>query len=261
MRLGRVLVGPLARVLARVLAKFLAILAALTGLIACGASQPQGPVDPADHTAFYLWTGVAPHPAMADAEAIYLLWGELRKTDPSRIVPLRREPPRADNPEVWLVVRAERLDWQESAFDQLVREAGRWQAAGRLTGIQVDFDSSTGSLGDYGAFLSRMRTRLRAGLRLSATGLMDWPANASDADLARLRATLDEIVIQTYQDRTTLPDAARYLASLDRLRMPHRVALVQGGAWPPPGGMKRAPGFKGYVVFLLADQRTGKTPR
>ena len=232
----------------------LVIVAALL-ISACGRDEPASPerVAAEEYSAFYLWSGVEPIPAMEKAEAVYLLWGELRLDDPSRIVPLRRTVPTGNAQHLWLVVRAERLDWSEAAFDQLLNQVRRWKRGGVLTGVQVDFDSSTGGLGRYAEFLSEMRARLPAGLQLSATGLMDWPANASKADLAKLGSALDEIVVQTYQKTETAPDYARYLAHLGRLDVPYRIALAERSAWSPPKSLGDDPNFIGYVVFLIDD--------
>ncbi len=191
---------------------------------------------------------------MAQAEAVYLLWGELQRGDPARIVTMRRSVPTAQSGERWLVVRADRLDWGEAAYAQLLDAARSWDRDGRLTGVQIDFDSSTGELRNYAAFLADMRKRLPDGLKLSATGLMDWPANASDADLAAMRGALDEIVIQTYAGTTTIPEYPRYLAAAKRLRMPYRVAVVEDGEWAAPEHLASDPDFRGYVVFLLAER-------
>lgn len=186
---------------------------------------------------------------LANAENVYLLWGELRADDPSRIVALR-EAPRNPSPEIWLVVRAERLDWEEGAYRQLLAEAERWHRGNRLAGVQVDFDSATLRLGDYAGFLRGLRERLPSNLRLSATGLMDWSSGAATADLTALDGVLDELVVQTYQGRTTIPGYQRYLPSLERLEMPYRIGLVEGGEWQAPESLARDPHFKGYVVFL-----------
>jgi hypothetical protein len=185
------------------------------------------------------------------AETVYLLWGELRADDPSRIVALRREVPRSPSPAIWLVVRAERLDWGEGAYRQVLAEAERWQGAGnRLAGVQVDFDAATLRLGTYTQFLRDLRRRMPAGLRLSATGLMDWSAGAPADDLAALKGVVDEVVIQTYQGRATIAGYQRYLPSLDRLDLPYRIGLIEGGEWNPPAGLAGDPDFRGYVVFL-----------
>ena len=229
---------------------------ALLLIVSCSAEDEQqhGKVDPADFSSFYLWSGVQPHEAMDQAKSVYLLWGELRVNDPSRIVPLRRSVPTAKVEEKWLVIRAERLDWSEGAYAQLLLETKRWQAQGVLTGVQVDFDSTTGGLGHYAEFLSNMRRRLPADLKLSATGLMDWPANASTRDLNAMRDALDEIVIQTYRETTTIPDFARYLAATERFDMPYRVALVEDGEWDEPDQLAADPNFRGFVVFLLGEK-------
>lgn len=65
------------------------------------------------------------------------------------------------------------------------------------------------------------------------------------------RGVVDEVVIQTYQGRRTIPGYESYLASLARLPIPYRIGLVQGGEWRAPAGLNADPEFRGYVVFLL----------
>ncbi len=80
---------------------------------------------------------------------------------------------------------------------------------------------------------------------------MDWSANGDPAALARLGGVVDELVIQTYQGRSTIPGYEAYLASLRDLPLPYRIGLVEGGAWHAPPGFENDPEFRGYVVFLL----------
>ena len=80
---------------------------------------------------------------------------------------------------------------------------------------------------------------------------MDWSANADPAALASLTGVVDEVVVQSYQGRETIPGYARYLEKLARVPVPHKVALVQGGQWREPAALKRDPLFRGYVVFLV----------
>jgi hypothetical protein len=191
---------------------------------------------------------------MREADAVYVLWGELRKIEPDRSVVLFHAVPQGRAKELWLVVRAERTDWGEGAYAQLLDAAKRWDRNGRLTGIQIDFDSSTGELRGYAQFLARLRERLPDRFKLSATGLLDWPAHARKEDLAALAGALDEIVIQTYQGSTTIPEYAQYIDAVRRLPLPYRLALVEQGEWQAPPDLARDERFRGYVVFLLADR-------
>jgi len=210
-------------------------------------------VDPRDYQSFFLWSGVRPPDDLAQAQSVYLLWGELRADDPTRIVALRQAP-RDPGPEIWLVVRAERLDWSEGVYRQLLAEAERWRGVNdRFAGVQVDFDAATLKLGTYAAFLRDLRRRLPSDLRLSATGLMDWSAGAPTDDLAALKGVVDEVVVQTYQGRTTIPGYRRYLPSLERLDLPYRIGLIEGGEWSPPADLESDPQFRGYVVFLTGS--------
>jgi hypothetical protein len=226
-------------------------LAALLLLAGCG-DKPAGRVDPAEHDAFFLWAGVPPALALKRARTVYLLSGEVRAADSARLVPLRPGTPHVGHAEIWMTVRAERLDWQEGVYRRLLGDLDRWQAAGnRLAGLQIDFDARTRGLAGYAAFLADLRRRLPEHYRLSVTGLMDWSAQGDPAALASLAGTVDEVVIQTYQDRRTIPGYQRYMASLARLPLPYKVALVEGGEWRAPAGLAEDPGFRGYVVFLL----------
>ena len=225
-----------------------AAIALLALLAACSGGAPAR-VDPADYDAFFLWAGVKPPPVLARARTLYLLAGEVRRT--SGFVSLRGVPS-VKQAEVWLVVRTERLDWDEATTAQVLRELARWQATGnRMAGLQIDFDSSAKGLENYAAFLKALRAQLPPGMKLSITGLMDWSANADPAALASLRGVVDEVVVQSYQGRTTIPGYEAYLAKLARVPVPHKVALVEGGEWREPAALKSDPLFRGYVVFLV----------
>ena len=182
---------------------------------------------------------------------VYLLAGELRGGDAGHLVPLRAVP-HVPGAEVWLTVRCERLDWDEGVYRQVLGELARWQAAGnRVAGLQVDFDAATKGLGGYAVFLSDLRRRLPPQYRLSVTGLLDWSAHGDPALLARLGGVVDEVVIQTYQGRNTIPGYQNYMAALARLPLPHKIGLVEGGAWQEPRGLAQDRHFRGYVVFML----------
>ena len=225
----------------------LTLLAALL-LAACTPDGPQR-VEAERYDAFFLWAGVRPQPALKQAKTLYLLAGEVRRDGRYQAL---RAAPRIDHAEVWLVVRAQSLDWPPATRQRIIDELARWQGAGnRLTGLQLDFDSSTRGLHGYAAFLKDLRRELDPRLRLSITGLMDWSANADPAALAALLGTVDEVVVQSYQGRTTIPGYERYLAKLARVPVPHKVALVQGGEWIEPAALKDDPLFRGYVVFLV----------
>lgn len=230
------------------------LLAACLMLASCAQEAPEAPlqVDPARHDAFFLWAGVRPVAVLAKARTLYILDGEVRVGDPERIVPLRPQAPRIGHAEVWLVIRTERLDWSEAVYRQVLADAARWEGNDtRLVGVQIDFDAATKGLAGYAAFLADLRRRLPPRYRLSVTGLMDWSANGDPAQLAQLRSVIDEVVVQTYQGRRTIPGYHGYMAGLMRLPLPYKVGLVEHGEWRAPPGLEQDPEFRGYVVFLL----------
>ena len=224
-------------------------------LSACGEEPEAGPVDPTEYDSFFLWAGVRPPPFLDDAKTVYVQSGELRSADNAHIVQLRPRAPQVPEIPIWLVLRVERLDWQDSVYDELLAELAKWEAAGnQLVGLQIDFDAATLRLDGYAAFLEGLRGRMPDHLKLSVTGLMDWSAQGDPAALASLGDIVDEVVIQTYQGRETIPDYETYMDSLARLEMPYRIALVEGGEWRQPESIAADPDFQGYVVFLLPER-------
>ena len=220
-------------------------------LAACEAPAERR-VDPAEHTAFWLWGGPAPREILARATELYLLDGEVLDRGGVRFRALRPEPPRLPGKTLWLVVRTDTLTWPDPAHALVLRHLAQWRAAGnRVAGVQIDFDARTKGLDGYAEFLRDFRLRLPPDARLSVTGLMDWSANADPKALASLAGVVDEVAIQTYQGRTTIPGYEHYLQRLDRFPIPFRIGVVEGGAWHEPGELSTNPNFRGYVVFLL----------
>jgi hypothetical protein len=222
--------------------------------LSCGVAWAA--VDAREHDAFWLWSGVATQPVLDRAQTLYVLQGQISATRLDRQTPaliaqgmsVGRLPQR----EVWIVYRAHTLRWPEPVYKQLLGHVQRWQHAGTaVAGVQIDFDARTRYLQDYVVFLKDLRQRLPPELKLSITGLMDWSSNADSHAIIELKGVVDEVVVQTYQGRHSIPDYAAYLPRISRLGLPFKIGLVQGGEWQTPGYLQDSPWFRGYVVFLL----------
>lgn len=212
------------------------------------------PVKAEQYHAFWLWAGVRPQPVLAQAHTLYLLQGQIDPHGAEGRGRLRAQGPAAGplQAELWLVYRAHTLDWPDEIVPQLLARVERWRRHGnRVRGIQIDFDVGTRHLARYASFLEQLRQRLPADCGLSITGLLDWGSNGDPMVLNRLGKTLDEVVVQTYQGRHSIPDQQRYLPRVAQLRLPFRIGLVQHGEWRAPKELETNPWFRGYVVFLL----------
>lgn len=229
------------------------LLAAVALLASC--EREAGRVDAADHDSFWLWAGVKPQPALGRAKTIYILEGEIRDTKQPRLTSLRPGTPKVDHAEIWLVYRVETLDWGPEIVPRMRADLKRWRAAdNRVTGIQIDFDAATKGLSGYAKFLKAFRKQLPEDAKLSVTGLLDWSSQGDSVALNALAGVTDEVVLQSYQGRSTISGYQDYLATLHRLNMPYKIGLVQNGEWIAPDSLSRDPHFKGYVVFLLNAQ-------
>ncbi|EOE6854306.1 DUF3142 domain-containing protein [Cronobacter sakazakii] len=211
----------------------------------------------ADYRAFWLWSGVRPSAALREAEVIYLHQGDVvtRQGKPA-FVRLGQPVARLRAPALWLTVRLERLDLTDEMLDTLARLPVRWAQAGNpVTGLQIDFDAATRRIGDYGQFLTRLRARLDGRFALGVTGLLDWAQTGSVEQLNAL--PVDELVVQTYQGRDTVPGYARYLPALLGLRIPFKIGIAQNGEWDKAQEktLAASPWYRGAVIFVMNDER------
>ena len=83
---------------------------------------------------------------------------------------------------------------------------------------------------------------------------MDWTNVTNQETLNLLNNTIDELVVQTYQGSTTIPNYAAYLKKVSALKLPYKIGIVQYGEWHRPPKLENDPNFKGYVVFLLRSK-------
>ena len=209
-----------------------------------------------DYEAFWLWGGVSSQPVLNKARTLYVLQGQIssaRSEQHRRVNFVAQGMPVAKLPqaEVWVVYRAHTLRWPEPVYRQLLGQVDRWRRAGNnVIGIQIDFDARTRYLNEYVDFLRDLRQRLPQNYRLSITGLLDWSSNADAEVIGQLKGVIDEVVVQTYQGRQSVPDYAAYLPRMNRLGLPFKIGLIQGGEWQAPEHLQDSPWFRGYVVFL-----------
>lgn len=224
-------------------------------LLLCQLPAQAARVEPTDYQAFWLWAGVKPQPSIAHAKTLYLLQGQIDGAgdSPARMIAQGMIMPRLPKDvELWLVYRAHTLNWDEAIHSLLFAQLERWQRGGnQVTGVQIDFDAQTLHLDRYADFLENLRQRLPARYRLSITGLLDWGSNGDPTTLNRLKGVVDEVVMQTYQGRHSIPEYQRYLPRISRLQLPYRIGLIQNGEWQAPDYLQASPWFRGYVVFLL----------
>jgi hypothetical protein len=224
----------------------------LIALLLAGCSREETRVDAAQYDAYWLWAGVKPQPVLDSAKTIYILEGEIRSGTNARIERLRGGTPRIKHADLWMVYRVETIQWGPDIVPQIKADLARWRrSSSRVVGVQIDFDAATKGLEGYAAFLKGLRAQLPPDTKLGITGLMDWSSRADPGGLKAVAPVVDEIVVQTYQGRETIPGYAGYLTQLDRLDVPYKLGLVQGGKWSAPTALADDPYFKGYVVFLL----------
>lgn len=207
-----------------------------------------------DHHNFWWWPGVQ-LPSGLDIHRVYVLSASLNNR--GNIVHYRQTPPRLRKiVEVVVVIRLEQLADATTIAKLAGQEVAAWRLAGNnVRGIQIDFDSGTTALDNYTQFLTKLRQELELNLLLSVTGLMDW-GNARDYDMQALTATVDEIVFQTYQGKSTLHGYPAYIDKITALGIPFKVGLVSDGQFSAKTAQQLAAedNFQGYVVFLLASE-------
>jgi len=232
----------------------------VTLLLSCGSgalAMDSQRVHAAGHQAFWLWSGINGSPEMRNAQVVYLHQGEvnLRRGNPvfQRLgLPVSK----LTFPKIWLTVRLTTLDLPDAIIERINGLLLRWSQAGNdVVGLQIDFDAGSHHLASYANFLTDLRKKLPREYALGVTGLLDW---ASTGDVATLnRLPVDELVVQTYQGKHSVPNYSRYLLALQKLQIPFRIGLVQHGHWEPDYEAQLASSrwYRGTVVFMLRPER------
>jgi hypothetical protein len=85
------------------------------------------------------------------------------------------------------------------------------------------------NLNEYAYFLSQFRSQLPAQYKLSITGLLDWTNFKEQDTLKLLRQNIDELVIQTYQGTTSIPNYPEYLKRIASLNCLIKLVLCNNG--------------------------------
>ncbi|MDH0031793.1 MULTISPECIES: DUF3142 domain-containing protein [unclassified Acinetobacter] len=231
----------------------------ISSLNACQPTQSAtSKVDANDFASFWIWGDIQTAPYLVHAQELYILQGEIRYSKSKQIstfTPQGVSILKLPHQKIWLVLRTHHLAWNEQNYQTILNRLEHWRNQGnQVQGIQIDFDSKTNSLKDYAIFLQKLRQKLPQQYRLSITGLLDWTNFKDQNTLTLFRQNIDELVIQTYQGTTTIPNYPEYLKRISALRLPYKVGLVQHGTWFGNSTKQKDPYFKGYVVFLLRSK-------
>ena len=247
----------------RLAGKLLLLLPILLALIACQPDknlEAQHTVSPKDYNSFWLWGPLPASSFKQTPQQLYILQGEIgwssmqqQSTLQPQGLGLQRLPARQG---IWLVYRTTHLNWSPQNIQAIIRRLNSWQKSdNHVIGLQVDFDAATRNLDSYAVFLQRLRQQLPPQYQLSVTGLLDWVNHNKPQTFARLAGSVDEVVLQTYQGRSTIPHYQHYMQQLSQLSIPFKIGLVAGGGWQANSRIEQHPGFKGYVVFIPVSSR------
>lgn len=208
-----------------------------------------------DYQQFWLWAGVHPDVSILQhTHTLYVLQGEVSGNGSRPRLQIQGvSPVKLPVKELWLAWRVQRLDWSATILNTMIKRANLWQHKhNHVVGIQIDFDARTPQLANYAAFLTKIRQQLPSHLQLSITGLLDWTQTGDVNTLNQLDGVIAELVVQTYRGRKTITTYNQYLASLNRLTIPFKIGLVEGGDWDTTWQNKLHNAFyRGEVVFLV----------
>lgn len=228
-------------------------------LNACQPTQSAtSKVDANDFASFWIWGDIQTAPYLVHAKELYILQGEIRYSKSKQIstfTPQGVSILKLPHQKIWLVFRTHHLAWNEQNYQTILNRLEHWRNQGnQVQGIQIDFDSKTNSLKEYAIFLQKLRQKLPQQYRLSITGLLDWTNFKDQNTLTLFRQNIDELVIQTYQGATTIPNYPEYLKRISAMQLPYKIGFVQNGLRQNNSNDFNEPHFKGYIIFLLRSK-------
>ncbi len=234
------------------LSVILILILVLVGVLSMGRADDQPrPVS------YWLWAGISAEDAPPNSD-LYVYQGRIYTDDGgSSYSRLGLYPYPLKCTRLFLVYR---LDGQlpEAGFvvDQFLKNVAWWHSHPvSVNGLQLDFDSPTSKLADYGDFLSDVRKMLPGNYDLSVTGLGDWVFGGNKDALLSISSSVDEIVFQLYQGRQSLPDVGDYVFKLKEYARPFKIGLLYGApAAASVRAMEANPNFRGTIYFIQKDK-------
>ncbi len=182
------------------------LLIASFGLCGCGGALRSQQPPPKWTTGFWFWQGSSSL-ASSIAEPLDVLYfhaGEINKGYPREpwsvwgMLPEKLPAAR----EYWLVFRFDSQAVPDlEAAPLLARKVSQLRAEAQqrhlnVAGVQLDIDSPTRSLRQYGSFLHEVRKTLPSGIGISITALLDWFRDGTA--IADVVKEVDEFVPQFY---------------------------------------------------------------
>jgi len=91
-----------------------------------GGSTVAETVQAENYNAFWLWAGVQPQSALSPAKEIYLLAGEVSGRGGAHIVTQRSATPHIHGPQVWIVYRAQTVEWNGHIMQDVLAHLEAW---------------------------------------------------------------------------------------------------------------------------------------
>lgn len=234
----------------------------LASLLLCGCKKGYTPptdsrVYAKNYQNFWLWGSMPASKFATPPHQLYILQGEIGWSalkQQSILQPQGMGLSHLPAKKIWLVYRTTHLRWSKQNVQAIIERLESWQRQGnQVAGVQVDFDAATRHLDSYALFLQQLRQQLPAHYQLGATGLLDWVNHSQPQTFLRLKGSVNEIVLQTYQGKSTIANYQHYMQQLAQLKIPFRIGLVEHGEWQADPAVESSPYFQGYVVFLLSD--------
>ncbi|MCG8591320.1 MAG: DUF3142 domain-containing protein [Proteobacteria bacterium] len=183
--------------------------------------------EPPPYESYWLWAGV-PDSRLPGRGAVSVHVGAVAWHGETLWFQAEGAGPRAfPGRSVTVVFRLNGLPPAHELVPLLEAQARRFEAVGnRVAGVQLDYDAPTARLLRYRDTLGEVRAGLDPRWRLSITGLLDWVATGDEHALARVAASVDEIVFQLYQGRDYVAELPHYVARFSRLPFPFAVGLL-----------------------------------
>ncbi len=157
---------------------------------------------------------------------------------------------------VTLLVRVYQLPPVEFFTSQINYLINEWQQKGvSIKGIQIDYDSPSSKLNEYGAFLHSLNGTYGRNF-VSITGLSSWLTD-NIKGVNDLKPYIDYVAIQFYQAFLPVYKTEHYIKRLKGLKIDYKVGVTTSAKFDRYT-FDETPHYVGKLVFLNGNQLNKK---